>query len=195
MYPRALLMGVALLIGCAAQSTAPAPIEPSSDPPASSRQAEAPLADDFSKAELRREPMNILVPGPSTLLGPMPHEYQRLNNCGPTSVAMVLGYFGQPTSQQDTAPYLKGGASDKNVSPREIAAYFRQRGFQARVRINGDLELLMTLLANGFPVIVQQWLERPDDALTGHYRIVLGFDRSKQVIIVNDAYLGPQVEI
>ncbi len=126
------------------------------------------------------------------MLSPMSHEWQRMNNCAPATLAMALSFYGEKVTQFDLAPILKGGERDKNVSPEEIVAYLREIGYGGRVQVNGDLETLQRLIAHGVPVIVEQWLERPDDELTGHYRLVRGYDRTAEVIIVNDSYSGPQ---
>ncbi|MFQ5341840.1 MAG: C39 family peptidase [Anaerolineae bacterium] len=127
------------------------------------------------------------------LLEPMLHDWQKMNNCAPTTVAMALSYYNLLLTQFDTAPVLKGGPQDKNVSPSEIVAYLHNQGFGGVVRVNGNIETLQRLVSNNTPVIVEQWLDRPDDELTGHYRLVRGYDRSTQEIIVNDSYSGPRL--
>nr|WP_290666329.1 C39 family peptidase [Ardenticatena sp.] len=125
------------------------------------------------------------------VLGPMMHDWQKLNNCGPTTTAMFLSYFGIHVTQFDTAAFLKPNPRDRNVSPGEIAAYLRQQGFEVFVGLNGDIALLERLLQAGFPVIVEQWLQY--DGGMGHYRVVRGFDRTKQEILFNDSFLGPDI--
>lgn len=125
------------------------------------------------------------------VLGPMTHDWQKLNNCGPTTTAMFLSYFGIQVTQFDTAAFLKPNPRDRNVNPGEIAAYLRQQGFEVFVGINGDIPLLERLLQAGFPVIVEQWLQY--DGGMGHYRVVRGFDRTKQEILFNDSFLGPDI--
>lgn len=132
---------------------------------------------------------------PATWLGPVRHEYQRLNNCAPATVAMALSFYGAEVTQYDLAPILKGGDQDKNVSPSEIVAYLEQAGYGARVRVNGDLETLQRLVAHHIPVIVEQWLDRPGDELTGHYRLVTGYDREAGFILVADSYSGPNLRL
>ena len=128
-------------------------------------------------------------------LGSVRHEYQRLNNCAPATVAMALSFYGEGITQYDLAPILKGGDQDKNVSPSEIVAYLEQAGYGARVRVNGDLETLQRLVAHRIPVIVEQWLDRPGDELTGHYRLVTGYDRDAGVVRVADSYSGPNLRM
>lgn len=123
------------------------------------------------------------------------HEWQKLNNCGPTTAAMALSIYGSTMTQFDAAPILKGGPKDKNVSPTELAHFLTDQGLNAPVLVNGDLETVQSLVANGVPVIVEQWLERHDDPLTGHYRLVIGYDRPAGTILVNDSYLGPSLTL
>lgn len=123
----------------------------------------------------------------------MTHDWQKMNNCGPTTVAMALSYYGETLTQFDTAPILKGSELDKNVSPSDLAAYLRSQGYPARIFINGDIETVQRLLANDIPVISEQWLIREGDPLTGHYRLVRGYDENAGVFISNDSYLGPNV--
>ena len=127
------------------------------------------------------------------LLKPMSHDYQRWNNCGPVSTAMALSAFGERLTQYEIAPQLKGSKDDSNVSPHEIAAYIRGLGYGAQVRSNGSPEKVMRFVALGMPVIVEQWLVRPNEPLTGHYRVVRGYDRAGGTFIVNDSYNGPNL--
>ncbi|TEU17543.1 MAG: tetratricopeptide repeat protein [Anaerolineales bacterium] len=126
-------------------------------------------------------------------LAPMTHEYQKLNNCGPVALAIALSYYGVERTQFDIAPLVKGYDKDKNVSPEEMVAYLTEVGLRGKARLNGDTAILMTLVSNGIPVIVGQWLERPHDGvLVGHYRVVRGYDQGAKVIVVNDPYTGPE---
>ncbi|MGH2544517.1 MAG: C39 family peptidase, partial [Ardenticatenaceae bacterium] len=119
------------------------------------------------------------------------HDYQRFNNCGPVSTSMALSYYGVNLTQYDIAPIVKGAPTDTNAAPHELSRYLQEQGFAAPVRFNGDLDTLRLLLSNQIPVIVEQWLDRPDDELTAHYRLVRGYDLAAGVIVVNDSYTGP----
>lgn len=129
------------------------------------------------------------------MLAGISHDWQKLNNCGPTTVAMALSFYGFQTSQFEIAPLLKGGPQDKNVGPDELAGYLQAQGFVAPVLVNGDLDMVRQFLANDVPVIVEQWLARRDEPLTGHYRLVRGYDRAAATFLVNDSYLGPGLAI
>jgi tetratricopeptide (TPR) repeat protein len=126
----------------------------------------------------------------------MIHEYQKLNNCGPVSLAAAASYFGAQITQFDAADVVKGSPEDRNVSPPEMVAYLRSLGLGAVYRVNGDEALMRRLLANGFPVIVHQWLVRPHDGeLVGHYRVLRGYDVNQGLFVANDPYTGPRFTI
>jgi tetratricopeptide (TPR) repeat protein len=133
---------------------------------------------------------------PAIFLEPMNHEYQKLNNCGPVSLAAAASFFGAGITQFDAAEAVKGGPEDKNVSPQEMVSYLHSLGLGAVYRVNGDEELMKRLLANDLPVIVHQWLARPQDGvLVGHYRVLRGYDTNRDLFIANDPYTGPQFSI
>jgi tetratricopeptide (TPR) repeat protein len=126
----------------------------------------------------------------------MNHEYQKLNNCGPVSLAAVASYFGLGITQFDAAEVVKGSPEDRNVSPQEMVDYLHSLGLGAVYRVNGNQELLKQLVASGVPVVVHQWLVRPQDSvLVGHYRVVRGYDAQSAHFIANDPYTGPQFVI
>jgi tetratricopeptide (TPR) repeat protein len=130
------------------------------------------------------------------LLTPMSHEYQKLNNCGPVSLAMAADYYGLSITQFDAADVVKGSPQDRNVSPEEMVDYLHSLGLGAVFRVDGSRDLMRRLLAAGFPVIVHQWLVRPQDGvLVGHYRVLRGYDAGRSLFIANDPYTGPNFTI
>lgn len=130
----------------------------------------------------------------STFLAAMYHDYQKLNNCGPVSLAAAASFFGVEITQFDAAAAVKGSAEDRNVSPPEMVDYLHSLGLGAVYRVNGNQGLMQQLLANGTPVIVHQWLVRPQDGvLVGHYRVLRGYANGN--FIANDPYTGPQFSI
>ena len=137
---------------------------------------------------------NLVTPSAAqvTLTG-FSHAWQTWNNCGPATMAMALSYYQISVSQAEAAQFLKPNSNDKNVSPEELAAYAHSLGFEAVVRLNGSLALLQTLLSNGFPVIVESWLEPEDRGGLGHYRLLVGYDGNQ--FIAYDALHGPDLMV
>ncbi|NJL57182.1 hypothetical protein HC928_20125 [bacterium] len=117
---------------------------------------------------------------------------QNWNNCGPTTVTTALSFFGWSRDQDFAASYLRPNPEDKNVSPHELVAFVNeQTDVNALHRIGGDLDLLRTLVANEFPVIIEvggnlfeayEWI--------GHYLNVTGYDDNQGVFYVVDSFLG-----
>ena len=62
------------------------------------------------------------LPPKVTLTG-FHHEYQLYNNCGPTTLAIDLSFWGWTGGQKTAAAVLKPNQDDKNVSPRELYEY------------------------------------------------------------------------
>lgn len=128
------------------------------------------------------------------------HLYQNWNNCGPATLTMGLSYFGYPAgareSQEIAQSYLKPDIEDQNVSPWQLTAYVNEQvgptyNIQATVRRGGDMELLKMLLANDFPVIIEEGYEPEADlGWMGHYLLLVGYDDVKQVFYTFDSYLG-----
>jgi len=141
-------------------------------------------------------------PSPTPTLSPTPlpdkvdlkgvvHEYQKWNNCGPANLAMDLSYWGWQGDQSDTAAILKPNQRDKNVMPYEMVDYVNEHtGMKALERVGGDLQLLKSFIAAGFPVIVEKGFEGPHfDGWMGHYEVVNGYDDARQRFITQDSYI------
>ncbi len=118
-------------------------------------------------------------------------DWQKLNNCGPTTTSVMLSYYGISKPQLTIAGVVKPNAKDKNVSPPEVAAYVRSQGMGAFIGVNGDMALIERLIAARFPVMVEQWMAY--DGGVGHYRTVRGFDRTQQTVLQEDTFLGPDI--
>lgn len=119
----------------------------------------------------------------------MSHAYQTWNNCGPVAALMALSYYGIAVSQPQAADALKTHPQDKSVSPGELVTYMTSLGLEARVLINGRLEVVKRLLSQGIPVILSHRLSLQEDY--GHYTVARGYDDARGVIIINDSYFGP----
>ncbi len=168
-------------------------------PPALSTSNEA---DSNSPSEPTREPTATASPTPRPTLTPPPPSVvldglitvkQGFNNCGPANLTIVLNYFGDDTTQEDAAAYLKPNREDRNVSPWQISDYVNEfTQLRSTVHSGGDLEMLKQLIANGFPVVIEKGYE-PNNAegWYGHYLTVYGYDDLTQEIYSRDTNLGP----
>lgn len=119
------------------------------------------------------------------------HEYQGWNNCGPTTLAMNLSYYGRPETQREIAPFVKPDREDKNVTPEDMAAYAAYIGYEALIVVALDVPMLKTFISNGIPVMVETWyIPDPDDEM-GHYLLLTGYDGD--TLYFQDSYHGPNV--
>lgn len=121
------------------------------------------------------------------------HEYQKMNNCGPATLAMGLSYWGWPGDQFVTRAYLRPNdprVDDKNVMPAEMVDFVEtQTDFKALVRVGGDVEMLKRLVAAGFPVLIEKGFQPPKEDWMGHFELVTGYDDARQRFITQDSYI------
>jgi hypothetical protein len=129
----------------------------------------------------------------SALLAGLRHERQGWNNCGPTTLAMALSYWGRDETQYDIVPFLKPDSQDKHVGLGEMEEYVQSLGLDAIVRVGGTLDQLKALVHAGFPVIVETWYVRDADDQLGHYRLIVGYDDVAQEFTVYDSLHDPVV--
>jgi len=131
------------------------------------------------------------IPGSVNLSG-VRHEYQKMNNCGPATLAMALSYWDWGGDQQDTRLWLRPHPEDRNVMPYEMVnAVFNHTDLAALVRWGGDEEILKQFIAAGFPVIIERDMGdvRPNEDWTGHFGVITGYDDSRGRFILQDSYV------
>lgn len=135
---------------------------------------------------------------PSTLqLDGFRFEYQGWNNCGPATLTNALTFFGYTDNQNRAAQFLKPNGEDKNVTPEEMIRFVNSQVPElpvfALTRMGGDIDLLKTLLANQFPVIIEEGYDPPPHDLgwMGHYLLLIGYDDAQQHFVTHDSYEGP----
>lgn len=131
-------------------------------------------------------------PGASALLPGAKWVPQTFNNCGPATTSMVLQYFGYNVNQNETKSRLRSNSDDKNVFTYEIADYIRKDyGVESKLLYGGDIQLLKKLLANGFYIVIEDWLHPNEDI--GHTTIIRGFDDTQGVLIADDSFIGVNI--
>lgn len=128
---------------------------------------------------------------PNVTISGIVHEFQRWNNCGPTTLKMYLSYFGDIEQQTDIAAVLKPDPDDKNVSPDEIANFAESKGYHALVRVNGNVDQLKLILSNNLPVMIESGYDPPElhKGWMGHYLLMSGYTDTS--FITQDSYEGP----
>ncbi len=122
------------------------------------------------------------------------YEQQGWNNCGPTTMTMALSFFGWMNKQDIAAKWMKPNSEDKNVSPWQMVRFVNDNtagtGVKALYRIGGNMQLLKRLLANNFPVIIEESIQPADDGWMGHYVLLMGYNDLNQEFLSYDSFLG-----
>lgn len=137
---------------------------------------------------------------PSSYIIPLKkHTYQTFNNCGPATLSMLLSYqdvsVGQDELGKKMRPYQNttGDNDDKTVFTYEFTDWVNNYGNDYQVKAinlpNGNIELLKKFISSDIPVVVKIWLNAKEDI--GHFALIRGYDDSKQIVIKDDSYYGP----
>lgn len=126
------------------------------------------------------------------------HIYQDWNNCGPATLTMALTYYGYDADQYPAAGWLKPNYEDKNVSPWQMLEYVNTQiggTVFALERQGGTLDRLKQLIANNFPVLIEEGFDPPGENLgwMGHYLLISGYDDAAQQFTTQDSYKGPNM--
>ncbi|MBN1162521.1 C39 family peptidase [Patescibacteria group bacterium] len=131
------------------------------------------------------------------------HTYQTFNNCGPATLSMILSYYDINVNQKELGdlmrPYQhpKGDNDDKTIFPSEFMewaqVYGEEKNLKVIYRPNGSIELLKLFISNDIPVVVKMWLNTKEDI--GHFVLARGYDETKQIILKDDSYYGPNKKV
>lgn len=128
---------------------------------------------------------------PRVTLSGVGHEGQALNNCGPVTAKIVLGYYGTKISQAQAAQALKDNSRDVEVSTQELAAYLEKQGLRTVIRYAGTPAQVRALVAARLPVVVQQRLKVGDN--TSHFRTVYAY--TPDSFTASDSLLGAKLTL
>ncbi|MBE0698928.1 MAG: C39 family peptidase, partial [Anaerolineaceae bacterium] len=136
-------------------------------------------------------------------LVPPAYEKQDINNCGPATLSMHLGYYGWQGNQKTISSLIKPKQDDRNVNVEELVSYVNTEAaaYEIIYRVGGDIELMKKLIAAGFPVTIEEafhmqesyWFS--DDRWAGHYLLLTGYDDASQVFISQDVYVSPNLSV
>jgi hypothetical protein len=141
-------------------------------------------------------PAPVITPLPSHIeLSGITHTWQKVNNCGPATLAMGLSYWGWKGTQANTATALKPDPDDRNVSPDEMAAYARSVGLSTEVRVGGTITRLKQFIVAGLPVIVEKGILIEGAGWEGHYILVSGFSDATGNFTTQDSLQGPNFQV
>lgn len=178
----------------ASATVLPSPTYTSTLPPAT----ETPAGPTETPAPtLTPEPTTTPLPARVELKGVRyDDQHGRFNYCAPATLSMALSFWGWDGDRDVVGPVIKPDPKDKNVMPYEMVNYIEgEAGLKAVLRYAGDIETIKKFIAAGFPVTVEKGVYFNDlsgvVSWMGHYEVFNGYDDEQQVLIGQDAYVGP----
>ncbi len=182
----------------------PTPIAQATDPVFTTPTPDPTLADTPTPAPTRPGPTPTATASPTPIPAayqlPAPaYEKQGPNECGPTTLAIYLHYYGWTGTKDDITAVVKPTIDDRNVNVDELVYYVSTHAgwLSATFRVGGDLTLLKQLIAGGFPVMIEESFYDDqsywpgDDLWAAHYFLVTGYDDATQTFTGQDSFRGP----
>ncbi len=147
-------------------------------------------------------PTSTQAPTPipaQTVLNPPTWEKQAPNNCGATTLSLLLHFYGWKGDQHTISDLVKPIQADRNVNVEELVYFVNTKvgWLNIEYRVGGDASVLKRFLAAGLPMMIeessrveQQFARYDDDYWDGHYLLITGYDDARQVFITQDSFLG-----
>jgi hypothetical protein len=133
---------------------------------------------------------------PSHLITGIPWFRQGRKECGPTSLAMVVGYYGKKVTKDEVARWVMT-AGKMGTEVEQLEYYAGQQGFRTyrfydRTK---DKSSMKYLIAQGYPLIAigripQNWHSKWAPLWEGHYVVVVGYDDVTKNFIIQDPAWG-----
>ncbi len=142
------------------------------------------------------------LPG-AIAIAPPPYVKQTANDCGPATLTMFLKYYGWKGEQSDVSDQIKPSSADRNVNVEELVYFARTNAgwLSSEFRVGGDLDTLRLLLANGFPVMIEESFTFAENGWPGddhwgaHYFLLTGYDDATRTFVGQDSYYGPNQSV
>ena len=142
--------------------------------------------------EATPEPTAIASLPASARLDGLTLVWQDINRCSAAALSIQISYFG-PYVYDAAVRDLNPNIDDVAVRFDEMIRFAEDYDLKGVERIGGTLDMLKALVANGFPVLIENsyfdgaggfndWM--------GHNRVVMGYDDAQQVLLTYDPLLG-----
>jgi ABC-type bacteriocin/lantibiotic exporter with double-glycine peptidase domain len=129
----------------------------------------------------------------------VPYVEQTKEGCGSAVISMVMQYWAKQTGQalspdMDAAKIqqLLYSREQKGIQASAMEDYFRKQNYQTHA-FRGDWHDLETDLAKGRPLIVS--LKASGHRGPLHYAVVVGIDRARGYVFLNDPAMGKMLRI
>lgn len=112
----------------------------------------------------------------------VPYVKQRLNYCGPTSLAMVMKYYGINITQDEVGEMAN--AKYFGVTIGQLVEVAKNKGLKAEIKKDISLADLVSSIDSDEPVIVAQHYCLGNNDI--HFRVVIGYDNENNLVTVHD---------
>ena len=109
----------------------------------------------------------------------------------PPTSPKLLRYWGWQGDQSDTEYWLRANENDSNVMPEEMAALHRKpQPISKRLCVMAALwRPSKTLIAAGFPVILETGHHPDKDWWMGHYVTINAYDDAQSIFFAQDSLI------
>jgi tetratricopeptide (TPR) repeat protein len=139
------------------------------------------------------DPASMSIP-PSVKLEGLDMVFQQLNRCSAGALTIALSYYDEFDGDYGaTIRGLNPNSEDVSVRLDEMIRFVRGYGLEGIERTGGTIELLKLLVANGFPVLVENSYYDGEDLnhdWMSHNRIIMGYDDAQGILYSFDSLLG-----
>jgi ABC-type bacteriocin/lantibiotic exporter with double-glycine peptidase domain len=130
------------------------------------------------------------------LIEGVPIYRQPYMDCGPTSLRMVLNFYGKNLSEEEIGRARRG----RGTSVSDMESYPRGLGFKVHSFYDWKKDDMKYLIAQGYPLIAlgirqAEWTKGERYSGEGHYVVVVGYDDLKHIFKVHDPNGGRRLEI
>ena len=130
------------------------------------------------------------------LIQNVPAYRQPYRDCVPTSLRMILNFYGKNLSQEEVSRVRRG----RGTSYEDMESYPRSLGFGLYSFYDSKKDQMKFLLAQGYPLLAlgvcpSEWAEGQDPGGEGHAVVVVGYDDLKNIFNVCDPNRGRRMRI
>jgi hypothetical protein len=117
-------------------------------------------------------------------------------DCGPTSLRMILNFYGQNLSQEEIGKARRG----RGTTVSDMESYPRSLEFEVHSFYDWKKDEMKYLLAQGYPLVAigvrpPEWTKGERYSGEGHYVVVVGYDDFRNIFNVYDPNRGRKLEI
>jgi tetratricopeptide (TPR) repeat protein len=119
--------------------------------------------------------------------------WQDPNRCSAAALSIQMSYFRDNISYYDTIDRLNPHEQDVSVRLDEMIVLAEQQGLRGIERNGGTFEMIKVLIANGFPVLIENVYYDGGDVMRdwmSHNRVIMGYDDTLGIFYAYDPLRG-----